>query len=290
MKQPRPNRHRPPRGGAGRAGRPARPVAAAAAAATGAAPGEAPGAARFDGAALLARPSFRVAAALAAIGPLLLLVSQAIAHDYGFFELGGLFTLSIYDLVLGMLGLSACGARCTARQFVAVVAVFAAVAVTVLLWFDPVFETIVAWGLDEDLFLVTPLTVMLIGASLWVPAPLRFAGAVLAAALTGLDLALFIGLDDIGVGIPVFAAGAMLSALWLIVAPGLLLRQFDRTWLTIPGRIVGSWLMVIGAIVLASMYAPQPVVAPDGSGPGPDGSMTIEVPADPVLEGGESGR
>lgn len=207
--------------------------------------------------------SFRVAAGLLLLGPVFLLLSQALPHDYGFLELGGLFTLSLYDLVLAILGLSFGTAMAeTAADWRAVVGVFTAVLFVMLLFFDPIFEFLRQTPLGDTFYLVAPVAVASAGLALWLPARLRRHGLALSAALVAFSLSLFIGLDDFGVGIADFAWGSGFAALWLLVAPGLMLRQFRGAWLTIPARIVGSWLLVIAVIVTVTLYVPMPVVAP----------------------------
>ncbi|SMD19603.1 hypothetical protein SAMN05880593_14219 [Rhizobium sp. RU36D] len=229
---------------------------------------------------------FRIAAGLFLFGPLFLLLSQAIPHDYGFLELGGLFTLSVYDLVLAILGLSIGSAMAeTAADLRAIWLTFAAIMLVMLLFFDPIFVFIRTTPLGDVLYLIAPVAVASAGLALWLKgAPRRYA-MVAASGLVAFSLSLFIGLDDLGVGIADFASGALFCALWLLVSPGLLLRQFRGPWLIIPSRIIGSWLVVIAIIVTVSLYVPMPVVAPppptDGlqSGPLSDGTL-LEIPLD----------
>ena len=207
--------------------------------------------------------TFRFAAAFFAAGLLIVFFSQVLPHDYGFLELGWLFTLSVYDLVLAMLGLSVAVAMAgTARRAAMIVVVFAAVMLPMLLVFDPIFTVIRESPLGQVLFLVAPAAVFCSGAVLWLPGKWRDHAAILASAIVSLSLALFIGLDDLGVGIADFASGAFFCALWLIIAPALLLRPFRGAWLTIPARIIGSWLIVISMIVTASLYVPDFQIAP----------------------------
>lgn len=243
---------------------------------------------------ILRTSSFRWSLSLLLFGFFLLLLSQTIPHDYGFLELGFLFTLSIYDIVLAMLGLAvACAMAPRAADMRTIVLVFFAVLAGMLMFFDPIFRAIFASPLGEYLFLIAPAAVMLTGASLWVAGVWRQRVVLLAAAVVAFSLSLFIGLDDLGIGIFDFTAGSVLCALWLVVAPALPLRRFRGPWLTIPSRIIGSWLVVIGIIVLASLYVPLPVKAPSLPDPSmPDGGATMElqIPDDgsaPTLNGEE---
>lgn len=229
---------------------------------------------------------FRLGLALLFGGILFLASSQLIPHDYGFLELGALFTLSVYDLVLAMLGLSVALAMApSGRVFAGVVAVFAGILLVMLLFFDPLFVLIRVSPLGQVLYLIAPFAVVVSGITLWTEGRLRIAGLYSAAAVVGFSFALFVGLDDLGVGIADFASGALFCALWLIAVPGLLLRPFGGPWLKIPSRILGSWLLVIAVIVTVSLYVPMPVIAPpppaiSGQGPlaGPLGSGSVTVP------------
>ncbi len=231
---------------------------------------------------------FRWSLGLVFLGFIGLGLSQAIPHDYGFMELGFLFTLSVYDLVLAMLGLAVAAAVAPgAREMRIIFATFLVVLVAMLSFFDPIFRGIMASPLGEVLYLVAPAAVISTGAALWVPG--RWAGpaAAVAAAIVAFSFSLFVGLDDLGIGILDFTTGTVLCALWLVVAPALLLRQFRGPWLMIPSRIVGSWLVVIGFIVLGSLYMPQPENAAPPPAPG---DLQLIIPDDgsaPTLNGEE---
>lgn len=221
---------------------------------------------------------FRAALGLVGFGLLLLLLSQSITHDYGFLELGGLFTLSIYDLVLAMLGLAVAFAMAqTVWAGRAIVLSFLGVLCVMLFFFDSILNRIMTSPLGDNLFLIAPTAVIVTGISLWLPGRYRRVGVPVAAGLVGFSFALFIGLDDLGIGIGDFTLGAVLTALWLILSPGLLLRQFRGDWLKIPSRIVGSWLSVIGIIVMVSLYVPVKDKAPPppGSSPAADDGMAL---------------
>lgn len=225
---------------------------------------------------------FKAAFAVFLAGVAMVATSLSIQHDFAFFELGYLFTLSIYDLVLAMLGLSiAIGMAGTIRQVQAITLGFLAPLVPMLAFFDPIFSVILASPLGHELFLIAPAAVMLSGAVLWLPEGLRRYGAPLAAAVVGFSLSLFIGLDDFGIGIKDFMFSAVLGALWILIVPGMMLRPFRGEWLTIPARIIGSWLVVIGIIVTVSLYVPLAPNAPPP--PLPTGSQP-DAPAFPPLD------
>ncbi|MBR0556648.1 hypothetical protein J5J10_13260 [Ciceribacter sp. L1K23] len=220
---------------------------------------------------------FRFSAAWLAFGFLLVLLSQTLPHDYGFLELGWLFTLSVYDLVLAMLGLSVALAFAeTVAAAAAIPVMFALVLLPIMIFFDEVFFLIRETVLGYNLFLVAPLAVMVTGLALWLPGRWRDRAAVLAAAIVAFSLSLFVGLDDLGVGVADFASGTLFCSLWLVTAPGLVLRQFRGGWLTIPSRIIGSWLVVIAIVVGVSLYVPPKRIAPPPPQPSTDTSIRLD--------------
>lgn len=252
---------------------------------------------RPDGSAASARfragvrtPAFRWAFLAFILGVSIVAASLVIPHEFAFFELGYLFTLSIYDLVLAMLGLSiAIGLAERRSEVVAILLAFIASIAPMLLFFDPIFHAILQSPLGHELFLIAPVAVMLSGLVLWLPASLRRFAAPVSASIVGFSLSLFIGLDDFGIGIKEFAFSAVLGAVWILAVPGLMLRPFRGAWLTIPARIIGSWLMVIAVIVTVSLYVPfspdAPPLAPPLADPTePDGGTSLDAPALPPLD------
>ncbi|MDH4413773.1 MAG: hypothetical protein QE484_10720 [Rhizobium sp.] len=236
--------------------------------------------------------AFQAAFLVFLAGVLTVAASLAIPHDFAFFELGYLFTLSIYDLVLAMLGLSvAIGMAERRGDVIAMATAFLGVIAPMLLFFDPIFSAILQSPLGHELFLIAPIAVMLSGVVLWLPGRIRRYAAPIAAAVVGFSFSLFIGLDDFGIGIQEFALAAVLGALWILAIPGLVLRPFRGAWLTIPARIIGSWLMVIAVIVTVSLYVPLAPDAPPLADPSlPDGGVTLDAPGlpplDPAIEDG----
>lgn len=236
----------------------------------------------------LRSPAFRIAFGFFLGGVSIVAASLAIPHEFAFFELGYLFTLSIYDLVLAMLGLSvAIGLAERRSEVLAITLAFLGIIAPMLLFFDPIFSAILQSPLGHELFLIAPIAVMLSGVVLWLPARIRRVVAPVAAAVVGFSFSLFIGLDDFGIGIKEFAFSAVLGALWILLVPGLMLRPFQGAWLVIPARIIGSWLMVIAVIVTVSLYVPLTPDAPPLPDPSlPDGGVTLDAPALPPLDPG----
>lgn len=236
--------------------------------------------------------SFRLAAAFVALGLIVVVVAESSTDDYGFLQLGWLFTLSVYDLVLAMLGLSVVVAMAaTARRAGAILAVFAVVLLAMLLFFDAAFSLLRATPLGDVLYLVAPVAVVSPGIALWLPDAWRDRGGLVAAVVIAFSFSLFVGLDDLGVGIADFASGAFFCAVWLVAAPAFLLRQFRGPWLKVPARIVGSWLIVIAMIVTAALYMPALPVPPAQLGGGGEGAFDDGAsPSGPAVADGEEPR
>jgi hypothetical protein len=231
---------------------------------------------------------FKASVLLAVFGLFMLAVSQSIPHEYGFAELGALFTFSVYDLVLAMLGIAvACAMMQRPKQFAITIAAFTGVLAVMLLFFDPIFNVIRDSALGDVLYLIAPVAVATTGASLWLSGKWRDRGILASVIVVAFSFSLFLGLDDFGVGIPVFAISSVLSALWIILAPAFLLRCFKGDWLKIPSRILGSWLLVIAIIVTVSLYVPLPIKTQPGTDLGqPNQSTDMEDPGmdDPAYQ------
>jgi hypothetical protein len=223
---------------------------------------------------------FKASVLLAGFGLFMLAVSQSIPHDYGFAELGALFTFSVYDLVLAMLGIAvACAMMERPKQFAITIGAFTSVLAVMLLFFDPIFVAIRDSALGDVLYLIAPVAVAVTGASLWLPGKWRDRGILASVIIVAFSFSLFLGLDDFGVGIPAFALSSVLSALWIILTPAFLLRCFKGDWLKIPSRILGSWLLVIAIIVTVSLYVPLPIKTQPGTNLGqPNQSTDMEDP------------
>ena len=55
--------------------------------------------------------------------------------------------------------------------------------------------------------------------------------------------------------------------------PLLVLRGFARPWFSIPGRIFGSWLIAIGAMLAAAQLIPRPLA--------PEPPPAVDQPSNP---------
>lgn len=118
-------------------------------------------------------------------------------------------------------------------------------------------------GFVGYVFLVGPACCVIVGASLAAP---RHTSAWLvppAAFFSGVALGLVINFNDPSAAGWAFAGGAVLAGLWLVVSPLLVLRGFAKPCFSIPGRIFGSWLIAIGAMLGAAQLMPRtPAVEP----------------------------
>lgn len=199
----------------------------------------------------------RPALALFLFAPVAIGLSQSLPHTYYFWELGFLFPFTVYDIALAILGLGVIAAGFASERQVAIVAsVFLVALVSTLFDFIGMWQVFLAHGWDDQVYLVTPLAVGLTGASLWLPARARFPAAILLAVLLAFDIALFIGLNEFSNNINPFSAGCIIAVGWILIAPAFLLRCFRRPWLTIAGRILGSWLVAIELLIFAFAVVP----------------------------------
>jgi hypothetical protein len=92
--------------------------------------------------------------------------------------------------------------------------------------------------------------------------------------------AVMIKLTDPSLHEPVFTWTPVLIAVWIIAATSLTLGAFWRDWLSVFGRILGSWLLAIGllyggASLVPKPRPPSPTSLPGSSGPLPGSSRTI---------------
>jgi len=199
------------------------------------------------------------AVALFVTAPLAVLASQLVPHTYGFGELGFLFPFTVYDVALAILGLGVlCAGFDAVRRQAIVAAVFVGMLILSLADFVGLWTIFLHHGLDEQIYLITPLAVGLAGASLWLPQPMRYPAALVLAVLLAFDMSLFVGLQEFTYNLNSFSIGSVLATAWILVAPAFLIRQFRRPWLTIAGRILGSWLVAIELLIFAFAVLPLP--------------------------------
>jgi hypothetical protein len=105
------------------------------------------------------------------------------------------------------------------------------------------------------IFLVGPFCCVLVGIVLAVPAEIGQGLLLPAAPVQGAALGLVIDFSHLAKW--PFAAGAVLAGVWIAIAVLLTWRAFEQQWLVAASRILGSWLIAIGALLFAARLIPQ---------------------------------
>ena len=207
----------------------------------------------------LERPAIWIAPAVLVLGSAALLF--AALHPWSgrsAFEFGLLYTLWHYDLALPLVGLGLIMAQVRPRLAGLGGAMFAG---GLVLGGSLENAVIAATASDGSFFrhilLLAPGCCVVTGATLVSPGAARPWLLPVVAFLVGIVLGLEVKLSDPSVG-EWFAGGAALSGAWFIAAPLLLWRAFARGWFSIAGRILGSWMIAIGAMLGGPYLIPPP--------------------------------
>jgi len=175
------------------------------------------------------------------------------------FEFGLLYTVTRYDQALPLVGIGIAIAQLPRRLCLVSLIILAAGIPAGGLMSDWVLG-----ALSEHsefvgyLFLIAPVCCAIVGLALVMPNRIAVVLTPLAAFLSGAALGLVVSFDDPSAAAKSFAAGAVLSGLWLTVPPLLLWRRFNRPWFPIAGRIFGAWLIAIGAMLTALELISRP--------------------------------
>lgn len=197
------------------------------------------------------------------------------------FEFGLFYTVTRYDQALPLLGVAIALARLPSRLCAACLAVFALAILAGAFVSDWMLAAASAHpGLIGYLFLIGPVCCLFVGIALAVPERLTFVFTVPAVAFAGIALGSVISFNNPNAAAWSFAAGAVLAGLWLVVPPMLVLRGFARGWLPIPSRIFGSWLVAIGAMLMAAQLVPRPLPEPAAMNL-PSGATDVSPPGLP---------
>ena len=152
-----------------------------------------------------------------------------------------LYTVTRYDQALPLLGIGFAIAQLPLRLCIAGLIVFAIGVPAGGLMSDWIAATLSQNpGLVGYVFLIGPVCCVIVGIALVSAASDRACGDAAGGVLLGSALGLVVSFHDPSAAATSFAAGAVLSGLWLTGPPLLLWRQFQRPWFPIAGRIFGA--------------------------------------------------
>lgn len=189
--------------------------------------------------------------------------------DRSMLERGALTVLLSYSVALPLLGLGC--ALGLARGWEAAAA---AMLVVVGLWLgfeyrDLLINAVISGVATRvRLGLPGPVSCFAVGIVLAVPPGLRSWLSPAAAVVVGAMLAVDIKLVDPSFHDPDFLHGALVASGWLLGAVGLTVHLIRARWLGIAVRILGSWLIAIGLMLVVSILVPRPSIgAPPPSQP-----------------------
>jgi hypothetical protein len=175
------------------------------------------------------------------------------------FEFGLLYTVTRYDQALPLLGTGFAIAQLPTRLCVISVAIFVLGILSGSFISDWIASAISAHpSLVGYALLTGPACSVIVGMALAAPRRLALWLTPPAALLSGAALGLVVNFNDPSFAQWAFAGGAVLAGLWLVMPPLLTWRHFARSWFSIFGRIFGSWLIAIGAMLAAAQLIPRP--------------------------------
>jgi hypothetical protein len=123
-------------------------------------------------------------------------------------------------------------------------------------------------------FLTGPVSCLAVGLALAAGARLRRGLLPVAAAIAGAMLVFAIHVTDPSLHDWRFPLAGIAIALWIVVAITFMVRAFRRDWFTIPGRILGSWLIAVGLLYGGASLVPRrnlptsPAATPQTAPPG----------------------
>ncbi len=178
--------------------------------------------------------------------------------DRGAFALGLVFPVQRYDQFPALIGLGLALAQAPRRWLVFSSVVFAAA-----IPFGGVVASRIAMALAGGLniipyvLLIAPAGCVSAGLALALPGALRIRVLPLAALISGVVLGMLVNLDDPMPAEWMFAGGAILCGVWLVAVALLLWWRFEQAWFPIAGRILGGWLIAIGAMLAALAFIPS---------------------------------
>ena len=172
---------------------------------------------------------------------------NAVLHEV---EAGAVYMLTRFDQSLPLVGLGFAMAPMNRREIAATL-----ILIPAGIGLGGMMGNMLAAMIQADfdairfVFLIGPSFCVLIGIVLLAPIALRAWTIPPAALFSGAVLGLGIGDSYLGAVHVSFAAGILLAGALLIFVPLFLAREFHGTWHRIAGRIFGSWLLAIGAML-----------------------------------------
>jgi hypothetical protein len=232
----------------------------------------------------LRKPEIWIAGVVFALGAgALLLAGLRPWAQRSVFEFGLLHTVGRYDLALPLVGLGFVLAEVSGRiALVGGATLVAGLSLGGALEGAVVSATAADGDLFRYVFLATPACLIAVGLTLVLPGRVRVVLAPVAAFVAGAVLGLEIRLNDPSLGTWVFSGGAAFSGLWAVAAPLLLWRALAWRWLPTAGRICGSWMIAIGALLAALYLLPsQKIASPEAFEPSASTPPKVPDPAAP---------
>lgn len=178
--------------------------------------------------------------------------------DRGPFELGLIYPILRYEELLALAGIGFAMAQMPGRLLLANAALFVA-AIPLGGVVASSINAALAAGANVFAFalLIAPAACVTAGLALASPQLLRTWLLPPATLTSGIALGLVINFDDPMIQEWAFAGGTIVSGLWLVAAPLLIWRRYERPWFRIAARILGSWLIAIGAMLGALALIPH---------------------------------
>lgn len=176
-------------------------------------------------------------------------------------ERGALAVLLGYPVALPLLGLGSALGLARGRE-----AAVAAMLAVVGLWLgfeyrDFLINAVISGVATRvRLGLPGPVSCFAVGIVLAAPPGLRSWLLPPAAIVMGAMLAVDIKLVDPSFHDPDFLRGALVASAWLVGAIGLTVHLVRTRWLGIAVRILGSWLIAIGLMLVVSILVPRPSI------------------------------
>lgn len=192
-----------------------------------------------------------------------------------------LLTTFTAERLLPLVGAGLLLGQMSARRWPVAAAFLVAGIATGLPWHDELMQILAPLpAAPTHFFLVGPLACLLSGALLVLPLRWRFWPSLVLLPVLGASLALAVDFSDPSFHDRTYLPWALVTTVWVLLAAGLIAALFTAPWSIIATRVLGSWLLAIGALYGGAYMAskqtelvPPPFVAPpvaSGSFPGFD--------------------